>query len=322
MSAEPIEEGARPAEATARPAFQPCDYYNRVGARSLMRRLRARGESPLIAQGPMGSVLMSGVGAAHIPPAFWNVAEPQTVANVHELYAAAGAELLITNTLQASAPALERAEISAPMAEVNRMAVDAARRARPQLLVGAMGPCGIEWLREDSAEYRAARDAYRAQATALLMAGVDGLLLETFTSIRDLAPAMRGVQDAADGMPVLVSVTPDASGDLLGDGLNLEGAVVWAEKHGAAAVGINCCSLDDATALAPRLVAAATTPVMLRPNAGDPVLDQENDAYVWPEDPQAFARAAQGWLEAGVRVVGACCGATARTTAALAEAVA
>lgn len=300
-------------------AFQPQDYYNRVGAQELLRRLQVHNEPPLVAQGPMGSVLMSNAGAAHIPPAFWNVAEPQTVANIHELYAAAGAELLITNTLQASAPSLERDGVTAPVSEVNRMAVTAARRAHPQLLVGAMGSCGIDWLREDSPEYRAARDAYRTQAQALFVAGVDGILLETITSIRELNPALQGVQDVADGMPVLVSFAIGHEGNLLGDELTIEGAVVWAEKHGACAVGINCCSLEDASSTVSRLVAAATTPVMVRPNTGTPEFDEQNDAYVWPEDPDGFAEAAQAWAQAGVRIVGACCGATARTTAAQAE---
>ena len=95
----------------------------------------------LLAQGPTGTVLMSESGAADVPPAFWNLAEPQTVTRLHELYVAAGAEVLITNTFQASAPALERDQIDPSVAEVNRAAVDDARAARPQLLLGSIGPC-------------------------------------------------------------------------------------------------------------------------------------------------------------------------------------
>lgn len=291
-------------------------YYNRFGGEELMRRLS---DETLLAQGPMGSVLLSEYDAADIPPAFWNLAEPQTVSRIHRLYVAAGAQMLITNTFQASSHALKRDLITPSMAEVNRGAVDDARQAHPQLLLGSMGPIGIEWFAEDSAEYREIRGIAREQAYALLSAGVDGLLVETVTSIRNLQPMLAGVCDAADGMPILVSFAIDDNGDLIGDGLNIEGAVLYAEKHGASAVGVNCCSLAAANAAVPRMVAAATTPVTVRPNAGDPV--QTQDGPLWHETPEAFAQACVAWKQAGAAMVGSCCGTTAITTAAMAEAL-
>ncbi len=291
-------------------------YYNRFGGEELMRRLS---DETLLAQGPMGSVLLSEYDAADIPPAFWNLAEPQTVSRIHRLYVAAGAQVLITNTFQASSHALKRDLITPSMAEVNRGAVDDARQAHPQLLLGSMGPIDIEWFAEDSAEYREIRGIAREQAYALLNAGVDGLLVETVTSIRNLQPMLAGVCDAADGMPILVSFAIDDNGDLMGDGLNIEGAVLYAEKHGASAVGVNCCSLAAAHAAVPRMVAAATTPVTVRPNAGDPV--QTQDGPLWHETPEAFAQACVAWKQAGAAMVGSCCGTTAITTAAMAEAL-
>ena len=182
-----------------------------------------------------------------------------------------------------------------------------------------MGPICIEWFAEDSAEYREIRGIAREQAHALLNAGVDGLLIETVTSIRNLQPMLAGARDAADGMPVLVSFVVDDKGDLLGDGLNIEAAVLYAEKHGANSVGVNCCSLAAANAAVPRMVASATTPVTVRPNAGNPV--QTQDGPVWHEDPEAFARACVEWKRAGAAMVGSCCGTTAVTTAAMADAL-
>ena len=121
-------------------------YYNRFGGEELMRRLS---DETLLAQGPMGSVLLSEYDAADIPPAFWNLAEPQTVSRIHRLYVAAGAQVLITNTFQASSHALKRDLITPSIAEVNRGAVDDARQAHPQLLLGSMGPIDIEWFAED-----------------------------------------------------------------------------------------------------------------------------------------------------------------------------
>ena len=126
---------------------------------------------------------------------------------------------------------------------------------------------------------------------------------------------LAGARDAADGMPVLVSFVVDDKGDLLGDGLNIEAAVLYAEKHGANSVGVNCCSLAAANAAVPRMVASATTPVTVRPNVGDPV--QTQDGPVWHENPEAFARACMSsaafaqMVNAGAgRLPSACCGYT------------
>ena len=198
--------------------------------------------------------------------------------------------------------------------------MDNARAAHGEVVVGSIGPCGIEWMREDSPEFRAARAAYREQATALLTAGVDAVMLETFCSIRDLQPALAGAVDAAWGMPIMVSFAINEDGELLGDGLTIEGAVVFAEKHGAHAVGVNCCSIAAADAAVPRLVRAARTPVMVRPNAGLP-LRAEDGSLAWHEEPLSFANACIRWREAGAHLVGACCGATPRTTAAMSDAL-
>ena len=169
-------------------ANDSAEYYNRAGAAEFMRRLS---DETLLMQGPMGSMLMSEPGAEDIPPAFWNLAEPQTVRRIHQLYEAAGAQVLLTNTFQASAPALERDGIAPSAAEVNRAAVDNARAVHGEVVVGSIGPCGIEWTREDSPEFRAARAAYREQATALLTAGVDAVIvadLGAFTLAGKYAP--------------------------------------------------------------------------------------------------------------------------------------
>ena len=149
-------------------------------------------DETLLMQGPMGSMLMSEPGAEDIPPAFWNLAELICLAHPPTLARAGCLCSVYQHLFGASAPALERDGIAPSAAEVNRAAVDNARAAHGEVVVGSIGPCGIEWMREDSPEFRAARAAYREQATALLTAGVDAVMLETFCSIRDLQPALAG----------------------------------------------------------------------------------------------------------------------------------
>ncbi|MDY2778118.1 MAG: homocysteine S-methyltransferase family protein [Collinsella sp.] len=293
------------------------DDYDWVGAGLLRSGLSS---GTLLAQGPMGSVLASEVDSGDIPAAFWNMAEPQVVSRVHTLYGLVGAEVMITNTFQASAPALVRDGISQGVDTVNRAAVDCARSAHARMVLGSIGPVGLDWIIQDSREFREARSAYRDQALALLRSGVSGILLETFTSLRDLEPALAGVFDVSQGMPVLVSFAIDGKCSLLGDGLNIEAAVSYAGKAGADAVGVNCCGIDVCPEALSRMKGISDLPLMVRPHAGLPSLDEEGVPR-WTEKPERFARASVTWRELGAALVGSCCGATAQSTCAMAMAL-
>ncbi len=293
------------------------EQFDRVGAERLLGLLS---QGALLCQGPMGTVLMSQLGAQDIPAAAWNLAEPQEVTRVHQLYAAAGAQVLMTNTFQASEPALERDHVEGGYELICAEAVACAHAAGGRNVIGSVGPCGIEWFEDDSSEYRAACAAYRDQVHTLFDAGVQACILETFTSIRDLEPALAGAMDVASGMPVLVSFAVDDEGNLFGDGLNIEAACIWAEKHGASGVGVNCCSLAAATACVPRMCGVARGIVSVRPSAGLPERD-EDGMLVWNIDEAAFATASTEWVREGACLVGSCCGTTPLTTAAMAEAL-
>lgn len=291
------------------------DSYDRAGADRLLGLLST---GAVLMQGPVGTMLASELGAQDVPAAYWNVAEPQEVTRIHQQYADAGAQILLTNTFQATAPALKRDHIESSVNLVCAEAVAAAHAAGGQNLVGSIGSCGIEWFHKDEPEYRLARDAYREQAHALLAAGVQACMLETFTSIRDLEPAVAGVADVADGMPMFISFAVDDEGNLLGDGLNVEAACIWAEKHGATAVGVNCCSIAAATLCVPRMASSSRGYIMVRPYASLPVRDDEG-CLRWSEDAEALATASVRWATDGARIIGTCCGATPASTCAIAE---
>lgn len=290
------------------------DSYNRAGAARLLERLAA---GSLVMQGPLGSLLLSEHGDERAVAA-WNTQDPRTVEDLHERYRLAGADILITNTFQASAPALKRDQVRCSVLEVNRAGVACARLSEDDLVLGSIGSCGLSWSPEDPGSYRAASDAYCEQAQALLASGADGLLLETFISRNEIDPAFDGVRRAADGMPFMASYAVGDDGTLLGDGTPLEDAVCYAVEEGAVCVGVNCCSLEAATAAVPRIVRVTDAPIMVRPNAGMP---HRNAACMlaWDEDVQAFVLAAKEWIAAGAALVGGCCGTTERTVEALKE---
>lgn len=296
--------------------------YNVLLARELRDALAG---APMVAQGPMGSALMGEPCGEGVPAAAWNLEEPEAVERWHRRYIEAGAQVLITNTFQASRPALDRDRIDASVATVNRSAVDCARRAavdgvEAPFLLGSIGPCGLDWIGDEDETRIRARAAYAEQAQALLEGGVDGLLLETFTTSRHVEPALEAVKEVCCGMPYLVSFAVGRSGDLLGIDVNIEAAVLFAEQQGASAVGINCCPLETASSVASRLVDTARTPTMIRPNAGAPHRDRDG-ALIWDEDPGALAKQASVWADAGIALIGTCCGYSPRATWAIADAL-
>lgn len=290
------------------------DTYDRIGAAWLADEM---GRRVLLMQGPMGTALMGQAGAEDIPPAYWNTADPQEVARLHWLYRAAGADLMLTNSFQANELALQRDGVTAGVERVNRAAVMCAKKAAAPCVLGSIGPNGVPWLKEGTPEHRRARAAYRRQAYALLSAGASGIMLETFTNLRDLEVALAGTREIADGMPVLVSFAIDESGNLLSDGLNIEAACMRAVELGACSVGVNCCSVPAATAAVPRMVRSVDVPVSVRPNAGAP-RRADDGSLTWDEDPQELVAACERWCSAGARIVGACCGTGVLTCSALA----
>lgn len=298
------------------PSPYPTDRYNREGAAGLRARL-ARG--PIVMQGPVVTALRMLPDGEGLPAALWNVAEPQAVARVHELYAAAGAELLVTNTHRASSPMLAEDGVRQQPAEVNRAAVAAARRVPGTYIAGAMGPCGIEWVLEGAASYREARAAYRDQAHQLLAAGADGILLEGFTSLREIEPAFDGVGDVRDGMPLIVALTVNQAGDLPGDDQNIEAAVRYAQDHGAEVIGAACPDAPSAGTVARRLHSITDLPTLVTAAVpGEPHVD-EDGLTAWDERPSEIAQAASLWLDSGVSIIGGGWGSTARTACALAD---
>lgn len=305
------------------------DYYNRDAARELLDSLAV---GPLVVQGPMGSLLIDEAGTADVPSAFWNIAEPQTLARMHALYQMAGADVLVTNTFQASAPCLKRDGILQDYRSVNRAGADCALTCSritgmpAKLVLGSVGPCGIAWeeaqegKKTELPEYERARKAYFDQATILFESGVAGVLLETFCSLHDLEPAVAGSVEAAHGMPVLASFAIDDACRLLGDAASIERACEFARDLGVRAVGVNCCSVQAATQAVPRMVGAVDLPVMVRPNAGAPAMDEGGCPH-WEEDVEGVARASARWVSDGARLVGTCCGFTPVATCAISGAL-
>src|SRR5579862_7331641 len=146
----------------------------------------------LVADGAMGTMLYS--RGVFINRCFdeLNVAQPDLVRAIHQEYVKAGAEILETNSFGATRPRLAAFGIAEKIVEINRAAVRIAREAANHgpFVAGAVGPLGVRIEPLGPTSFAEARASFREQVDALLEAGVDLLVLETFANLGELREAV------------------------------------------------------------------------------------------------------------------------------------
>lgn len=266
-------------------------------------------EGVLIADGGMGTLISRGGHQPGTSLDLLNVDNPDVVLAAHRSYVDAGAELILANTFQANRPSLERHSLADRLRELNAAGVALAREvAGEDVFVGGdMGPTGR--ILEPYGDYPAisAHAAYAEQAEALAEAGVDCLVLETFSALDELRVAVDACTEV--GIPVFASMSFDPSGRTA-FGVTPEQAAEQLEAVGAAAVGANCgtVSLEEMVGIIAKFRQATTMPLIAQPNAGRP--QQTASGTVYPEDPEAMAETAERLRDIGTTVIGGCCGST------------
>jgi 5-methyltetrahydrofolate--homocysteine methyltransferase len=262
---------------------------NRLGFREALAR------RPILLDAAMGTRLIArGLDLARDDPALWVIDHPEAVLAIHRLDSEAGAEAVLTNTFGANRAWLDRFGRGGQARTINHRAVEIARLATgpDRYLIGSIGPAASDH-----------PDALLEQAEALLEAGVDALLLETYR-LDQAEAALDRLRDLP--LPILASLFdwPDP----------IDESAHRLIDRGAFAIGANCqTGMTPALALARRLRAAVDHPLLIKPSAGLPGSPLE--------PPEAFGAAVPELLALGVRLIGGCCGTTEAHVAALREAI-
>ncbi|HEU4731614.1 MAG TPA: homocysteine S-methyltransferase family protein, partial [Kofleriaceae bacterium] len=147
---------------------------------------------PLLLDGAMGSLLYER-GVLHTRSYDeLNLSQPELIRTVHRDYVQAGAELIETNTFGANRIALARHGLAEQAKAINRAGVELARSAAGDraYVAGAVGPSGVKHGIASASERRLSRFALAEQIDTLVLAGVDAIILETFSSILELEMAI------------------------------------------------------------------------------------------------------------------------------------
>lgn len=285
---------------------------------------RLRSGRVLLADGAIGTMLMErGLKKGHCPESMI-LDNPDLVENITRLYIGAGAEMVQTNTFGASPLKLAAYDLENKTEEINRRAVEIARSAARThaLIVASVGPSGRLLKPHGDLEPSMLARSYHRQLTSLARAGVDGFHFET---MMDLTEALTGIKTAraiAPDLPVLVSLVFDQTprGFFTIMGVSIEKAVSELTEAGADVLGANCGS-DSRLMLeiAKKFKSLTNRPIIIRPNAGLPVLQGEKTIY--PETPEYFADHGCELARIGVAIIGGCCGTTPAHIRALARAL-
>ena len=274
----------------------------------------------VFADGGMGSLLQArGLAPGEIPEK-WNLSHPAEVTAIHRAYFEAGSDFVLTNTFGASPVKLAGEGASHGCAELVAAAVANARRARDEAGGGErfvaldIGPTGRLLAPLGDLGFEEAVAAFAEQVRAGAAAGADLVVVETMSDLHELKAAVLAAKENCD-LPVFATVTFDERGKLLTGG-DPAAAVALLEGLRVDALGLNCgLGPDGAAPWAAALLDAASTPVMVKPNAGLPrVVDGRTVYDVGPEE---FATSMEALARRGARILGGCCGTTPAHIAAL-----
>jgi 5-methyltetrahydrofolate--homocysteine methyltransferase len=292
---------------------------------SLFEALQTR---RLVCDGAMGTQLMlagleqGGCGEA------WNLTHPERVLAIQTRYADAGADCIITNTFGGSRIMLRRHGHEAELAEINAAGVRITREAfggRTGFVLGDIGPLGALLEPYGDLSEAEAASALGEQAEALVKAGADAIIIETQTGLEELGLAIDAAK-AAGAPCIIASLAYDLSMDgtfyKTMMGISPEQAAEFVEERGAHIVALNCGTGMDMVGAAKvgRIYREnCSLPVMVQPNAGLPVL--ENLKAVYKQLPADMAKSVPGVLDAGIAIIGSCCGSTPEHTRAIREVV-
>ncbi len=273
-------------------------------------------EKTVLLDGATGSELQK----AGMPPGCcteeWILANPDALISLQRRYVQAGSNILYAPTFQAQPIALERVNLHKQAETINAHLVALTKAAAEGALVaGNLTTLAAFCDSFDPEKFDLLVENYRVQIGGLLEGGADLLAAETLMYPQEAEAIFTAAQlEGAEAMLFTFTMQPDGS---LFSGMDAAPVLQELEEAGACAVGFNCVAADNMTAgLVSRLRRYVKGPLVCKPNAGNPVIG-ENNLPIYPMGPQEFAEIVADCRQMGARVLGGCCGTTPEHIAAV-----
>ncbi|HLE32357.1 MAG TPA: bifunctional homocysteine S-methyltransferase/methylenetetrahydrofolate reductase [Bacteroidota bacterium] len=264
-------------------------------------------EGPILCDGAMGT-LLDLYEYPDLPHEVQNINNPEIVERIHREYVLAGAEIIQTNTFSGNRLRLAQFHLEDRVREVNKAGVEIARRAAGEnvYVAGSVGPTGKLLEPIGKVSLAEARKVFEEQISVLLEAGVDLLMLETFVSLTELDAAIDAAKSLTS-LPIIAQKTFPEDGAILSGTFPIEVAEHLLSK-GVDVVGANCTVGPQRMFSIIRSMYKDGVVMAAQPAAGIPTLLDGRSIY--HTTPDYLAQYARELLEAGVTIIGACCGST------------
>ncbi len=257
---------------------------------------------------------------------------PDVIEGVHASMVQVGAQVVETDTFQASRLKLDEWGLGEHTLEINTEAARIARKAvgEERFVAGSIGPTGFLPASDDptlgNISFRALVDVFAEQARGLLDGGVDLLIIETAQDILEVKAAIFGAREAfvATGrsVPIQTSVSLLPNGGKMLLGTDIAAVLTTLTALEVDVLGLNCSTGPEDMRDAIRYLGELSpVPVHCIPNAGLPLQGPDGET-IFPEEPGPLAAVLGEFVERyDVSIVGGCCGTTPDHIAAIVEQV-
>jgi methionine synthase / methylenetetrahydrofolate reductase(NADPH) len=282
------------------------------------------GQRVLVCDGAMGTMLHAAGAALDRSLPELNLSDPGLVATIHDSYLIAGADIIQANTFGANGLWLADHGFPDKVAEINRAGVRLARAAadrsgRQVLVAGSVSPA-VTALQRRRVGAETRMEVIREQILALVADGAaDLLILETFGYLDELVEAISVAASVTD-LPLIAQATFADDAHTLGGETPREVATVLSGLP-VTMIGTNCTvGPQRMLAVAEDLVRYSAVPVSAQPNAGQPRRTGPR-SFEFAIDGGYFSRYLTRFADAGVTLVGGCCGTTPTHIRAVADAL-
>ena len=265
---------------------------------------------PLLLDGATGSNLMAAGMPRGVCTEIWVRDHKDVFLRLQKAYIEAGSQVIYAPTFGGNRISLSMHGLENEIEALNKTLVSYSLEAADDkvLVAGDLTTTGKMMAPAGELSYEHAFEVYQEQLHYLAEAGVDLLAVETMISIEETLAALDAALSVCD-LPVMCSMTIESDGSLFTGG-NIFEAALALESAGASAVGINCSvGPEQLVAIIRTLYETVSIPVIAKPNAGMPVIDDLGQA-VYNMTPQDFALHMKTLVDMGASIVGGCCGTT------------
>jgi len=275
-------------------------------------------ENIVLLDGGMGTLLQEKGLQAGEAPERWNLTHPEEIEAVHRAYFDAGTNVVCTNTFGANLLKYDRETLAEVVHAAVRIARAAAGEVQNRFVALDIGPSGKLLRPLGDLDFEDAVSLFAETVRLGAAAGADLVVIETMNDAYETKAALLAAKENCD-LPIIVTNAYGEDGKLM-TGASPAAMAALLEGMGADAIGANC-------SLGPRqlrgvmeeLLRVASVPVVLKPNAGLPRV--EDGRTVYDVTPAEFAAEVRELVLRGVRLAGGCCGTTPEHIAALSRAL-